>query len=201
MNHYKTKEELQEAFSQINVWKTKPFKQEELERIKYYTDYTTDVNLIENRLRYCQSSYINLLEAGYIDNQVEEYGNIFMLDFNKGLVRYYKKNYDGKIEEIDTATIEEIMLFEEMPTKTYTEIVTDMKERFNIYYDNLLKIEEEIKKLVHLKDNSKKQGAVNIEDKVDKLMYDMIWERRCLNAKRRVFYYRLKILDLIDEPE
>ena len=147
MNHYKTKEELQEAFSQINVWKTKPFKQEELERIKYYTDYTTDVNLIENRLRYCKSSYINLLNAGYIDNTTEEYGHIFMLDFNKGSVRYYKKLYDGKVEEIDTAKIEDIMEFEDMSLKTYEEIVTDMKDRFNIYYGNLLRIDEEISKL------------------------------------------------------
>ena len=203
MNHYKTKEQLQEAFSLIKVYKTnfKGFKPEELEKIKYYTDYTKDdINLIENRLRYCQSSYINLLNAGYIDNQTEEYGHIFMLDFNKGSVRYYKKLYDGKIEEIDTATIEELMEFEDMPLKTYEEIMTDMKERFDNYYEKLLKIDEEISKLVYLKDNSKKQGAANIEEKVDKLLYDMKWERKLLNTKRREFYYRLKALDLIEGP-
>ena len=204
MNHYKTKEKLQEAFSLIKICKSnfKGFKESEIERIKYYTDYTTDdINLIENRLRYCQSSYINLLNAGYIDNQTDEYGHIFMLDFNKGSVRYYKKNYDDKIEEIDTAKIEDIMEFEDMPLKTYEEIVTDMKDRFNIYYGNLLRIDEEISKLVYLKDNSKKQGAVNIEEKVDKLLYDMKWERKLLNTKRREFYYRLKALDLIEGPE
>lgn len=203
MNHYKTKEQLQEAFSLIKICKSnfKGFKQEEIERIKYYTDYTTpDINLIENRLRYCQSSYINLLNAGYIDNQTDEYGHIFMLDFNKGSVRYYKKNYD-KIEEIDTAKIEDIMGFEDMPLKTYEEIMSDMKDRFNIYYVNLLRIDEEITKLEYLKNNSKKQGAVNIEEKVDKLLYDMKWERKLLNTKRREFYYRLKALDLIEGPE
>ena len=204
MNHYKTKEKLQEAFSLIKICKSnfKGFKESEIERIKYYTDYTKDdINLIENRLRYCQSSYINLLNAGYIDNQTDEYGQIFMLDFNKGSVRYYKKKYDDKIEEIDTAKIEDIMGFEDMPLKTYEEIVTDMKDRFNIYYGNLLRIDEEISKLEYLKDNSKKQGAVNIEEKVDKLLYDMKWERKLLNIKRREFYYRLKALDLIEGPE
>jgi hypothetical protein len=204
MKHYKTKECLQEAFSLIKVYKTnfKGFKPEELDRMKYYTDYTKDdINLIENRLRYCQSSYINLLNAGYIDNQTEEYGHIFMLDFNKGSVRYYKKLHDGKLEEIDTEKIEELMKFEDMPLKTYEEIMTDMKDRFDIYYEKLLKIDEEISKLVHLKDNSKKQGAANIEEKVDKLLYDMKWERKLLNIKRREFYYRLKVLDLIEGPE
>ena len=42
-----------------------------------------------------------------------------------------------------------------------------MKDRFNIYYGNLLRIDEEISKLEYLKNNSKKQGAVNIEEKVD----------------------------------
>jgi hypothetical protein len=204
MNHYKTKEKLQEAFSLIKICKKnfKGFNKEEIERIKYYTDYTKeDINLIENRLRYCQSSYINLLNAGYIDNTTEEYGHIFMLDFNKGSVRYYKKLYDGKLEEIDTAKIEDIMEFEDMSLKTYEEIVTDMKDRFNIYYGNLLRIDEEISKLEYLKNNSKKQGAVNIEEKVDKLLYDMRWERKILNTKRREFYYRLKALDLIEGPE
>jgi hypothetical protein len=204
MKHYKTKEDLQEKFSLIKVCKSnfKGFKESEIERIKYYTDYTKeDTNLIETRLRYCQSSYINLLNAGYIDNKTEEYGHIFMLDFNKGLVRYYKKNYDGKTVEIDTATIEEIMEFKDMPLKTYEDIITDMNDRFDIYYKNLLKIDEEISKLVYLKDNSKKQGAANIEEKVDKLLYDIKWERICLNNKRREFYHRLKALDLIDEPE
>lgn len=204
MKHYKTKEQLQEAFSLIKVHKPnfKGFKPGELEKIKYYTDYTKDdINLTENRLRYCQSSYINILNAEYIDNQTEEYGHIFMLDFNKGSVRYYKKLYDGKIEEIDTATIEELMEFEDMPLKTYEEIMKDMTDRFDNYYEKLLKIDEEISKLVHLKDNSKKQGAANIEEKVDKLLYDMKWERKLLNIKRREFYYRLKALDLIEGPE
>ena len=88
-----------------------------------------------------------------------------------------------------------------MQLKTYEEVMIDMKDRFDIYYENLLRIDEEISKLEYLKDNSKKQGAANIEEKVDKLLYDMKWERKLLNIKRREFYYRLKALDLIDGPE
>jgi hypothetical protein len=54
-------------------------------------------------------------------------------------------------------------------------------------------------KLNKLKFEAKKQGAANIEDKVDKLIYDMDFQKKELNRNRRVFYHRLKALDLIEE--
>jgi hypothetical protein len=138
------------------------------------------------------------LEAGYIVNQKEEYGQCFILDFNKGSVSFYGKSHDNKDELIDTATIEEIMEFEDMPTKTYTEIVSEMNERFIIWYDKFSKVKDELDKLDILKKGAKKQGAANIEDKVDKLIYDINFQKKELNRNRRVFYHRLKALDLIE---
>jgi hypothetical protein len=86
-----------------------------------------------------------------------------------------------------------------MPTKTYIEIVSEMNERFIIWYDKYSKIQEELDKLNKLKFEAKKQGAANIEDKVDKLIYDMDFQKKELNRNRRVFYHRLKALDLIEE--
>ena len=203
MKHFKSKEELQKEFEKIVVVKNKP-KQEQIDKCKCFADFErNELEEWDCLLRYCQSSFINIIETGYIINEKNdnENGHIFLLDFNKGEVIYYYKELEGKINELDKAKLEEIMDFEEMPSKSYTEIVTDMKERFNIYNNNFLKIEKELNNLKKLKENSKKQGAVNIEEKVDKLIYDMDWEKKILNKGRRVFYYRLKALELIEEEK
>jgi hypothetical protein len=214
MKHYGSKELLKEAFEKIKTTKNKP-KQCDINKCKIFTD----INIYKNKnnsfndytqcqnnewyqiLRFCQSSYINILEAGYILNQKEEYGFVFMLDFNKGLVNFYKKNYQCTVEELEKATIEEIMIFDEMPTRSYTEIVSDIKSRFEIYYENLIKIDNELEKLENLKQKAKIQNAVNIENKVDDLIFDMIIKRKELILGRRVFYNRLKALDLIEDEK
>ena len=150
-------------------------------------------------LRYCQMSYINILESGYILNESNDIGETLIIDFNKGLIKHYRKDIEGKIKEIDSVTIEEIMEFDEMPIKSYTEIVSEMKEKFQEYYKNYIRIEEEINKLFKLKSNARRQGAVNIELKVNNLLDDMNDEKTKLNLSRRVFYYRLKVLNLIEE--
>jgi hypothetical protein len=198
MKHYGTKEALKIAFEKIKTTKNNP-KPEDIEKYKMFKEFENENNDWYSILRYCQSSFINILEAGYIVNQKEEYFLSFILDFNKGSVSFYGKRHDNKEDLLETATIEEIMEFEDMPTKTYTEIVSEMNVRFTSWYDNFKKVEDELEKLDRLKKESKRQGAVNIEDKVEKLIYDMEFEKRELNRKRRVFYHRLKALDLIEE--
>jgi hypothetical protein len=67
---------------------------------------------------------------------------------------------------------------------------------FQIYYYHLY---SDKNKLNILKSNTRQQGAVNIELKVNNLLHDMYSERTKLNLSRRVFYHRLKALDLIEE--
>jgi len=198
MCHYKTKEELEKAFDKIKTTKNKP-KQSDIEKCKIFTDFTLPLNDWSSILRYSQLSYINLLESGYILNEKNDIGEIFMLDFNKGSVRHYRKDIEGKIKEIDSVTIKEIMEFDDMPIKSYTEIVTEMSEKFQEYYKNYIRIEEEINKLLKLKTDARRQGAINIELKVNNLLDDMNNEKMKLNLSRRVFYNRLKALDLIED--
>jgi hypothetical protein len=205
MKHYGSKEKMQEAFEKIKTTKNNP-KPSDIKKCQIFTEtnYKTQDKSNEwyNILRFCQGSYINILESGYILNQKEEYGVIFMLDFNKGVVTLCKKNYEGKIiEEYEAVTIEEIMNYDEMPTKTYTEIVTEMNNNFLIYSDNLNKIDEELKKLETLKQKAKIQNAVNIENKVDDLIYEMLRKRKEIISERRVFYHRLRALDLIEDEK
>jgi hypothetical protein len=220
MKHYGTKEALEEAFSKIKTTKNTATKAD-IEKNKIFASLEAETDLTEwyNLLRYCQSSYINILEAGHILNQKEDIGLVFILDFNKGIAQYYSKYYNtnntnntnktnntnntnnkNKIEKIiQTATIEEIMSYEDMPTKTYTEIVREMKERFDIYYEKYEKTEVEIKKLSSLINSAKAQGAANIEEKAQQLLDTVKWEQKKLNMERRYFYHRLKSLDLIEE--
>ena len=202
MKHYKTKEDLQKAFEAIVVAKNKPnFGQ--TQQCKCFTDFENSDDDDWNwsaLLRYCQSSFINILESGHILNEKHGlYGHIFLLDFNKGEVSFFYKDCDDKDKEIDSAKIEEIMEFEDMPSKSYTEIVAEMRDRFAVFYENITKVRTEIEKLNKLLAESKRQGAANIEEKVDKLLYEMKIEERKLNSGRRVFYNRLKVLDLIEE--
>ena len=202
MKHFVNKEDLQKAFEAIIVAKNKPnFGQ--TQQCKCFTDFENSDEDDWNwptLLRYCQSSFINVLESGHILNEKHGlYGHIFLLDFNKGEVSFFYKDCDGKDKEIDSAKIEEIMGFEDMPTKSYTEIVNEMRERFAGFYENITKVRTEIEKLNKLLAESKRQGAANIEEKVNKLLYEMKIEERKLNAGRRVFYNRLKVLDLIEE--
>ena len=201
MKHYKTKESLLTAFESIKSTKTKP-KVEDKKKCKIFADlegvkeFPDDWNSL---LYHCQSSFINILEAGYIINQAKEIGEIFMLDFNKGLARFYSKDLNGKIKELNVATIEEIMAFDDMPSNSYTEIVSEMNNKFADFYDKYYKVEEEIDKINIIISEAKKQCSHNIEEKAKKLLDDMIWERKKLIIERRVFYHRLKALDLLDD--
>jgi len=200
MNHYKTKETMQEAFEKIESIKNKP-NLTQIEKCKWFTDLErNELKEWNCLLHYCQSSFINILESGYILNEKKEAnGYIFLLDFNKGEVEYYHQDLEGKKNKIDNATIEEIMTFDDMPIKSYTEIVYVMKDRCTLYLNSITKIRDELDKLNKILIESKRQGAANIEEKVDKLIYDMKLEERKLHINRREFYNRLKALDLIEE--
>lgn len=201
INHYKTKEELQKAFENIVVAKNTP-KDSDIEKCNCFADFERNqLNEWDCLLRYCQSSFINILEAGYILNEKQDVnGHIFLLNFNKGEVTYHFKDWEGnQIIQPETTTIEEIMLFSDMPVKNYTEIVNEMKQRFSIYFENINKVYVELEKLNKLLVESKRQGAANIEEKINKLIYEMKIEERKLHMGRRVFYHRLKALDLIEE--
>jgi hypothetical protein len=200
MKHYGSKEALQSAFESIKTTKGKP-KAADVNNLKVFTDLTV-ANESENDwyclLFHCQKSFINILEAGYIINQKDEYGLVFLLDFNKGSVSYYGKNYDKSTTNYETATIEEIMEFDDMPTKTYTEIVSEMKDRFEKYEKKINMVDEEIKKINDIINKAKEMGGEqNIIQKAKVLLDDMEWQHKKLELDYRYFYHRMDALNLI----
>jgi len=200
MKHYGTKELLQNAFEKIKIAKNKP-SVSDIEKCKFFTDFENVINTEDwyTILRFCQISFINILEVGYILNEKTESGYVFILDFNKEEVIHYFKDLEGNTKQLDKARLKEIMEFDEMPKKSYTEIVSEMKDQFNIYYENLTKLRNNIKKVKQLFKEARQQGAINIEEKLQKMLYDYEFEEKILHRSRRVFYHRLKSLDLIDE--
>jgi hypothetical protein len=209
MKYYKSKELLKDAFEKIKVVKsTKTPSLSQQEQCKMFTNFTLTHEQAKAKgwntiLHFCQSSYINLLEAGYLINEDQDSGLTFMLDFNKGEVRYYYKknnnNNNNNNKILQSATIEEIMSYEEMPIKSYTDIVTEMRERFEVYYTAFKKIQNEKEKILDLIKDAKAQNAINITDKLQSLLEEQLLEERTLNLSRRMFYNRLKALELIEE--
>ena len=69
------------------------------------------------------------------------------------------------------------------------------------YYSNLTRIEKELEKIKNVMNEAKKQCSYNIEEKTSKLLEKMNLEKTKLHMNRRVFYHRLKALDLIETSE
>lgn len=208
MKHYQTIESLQVQFENLKEAKNKP-KKEAIEKCEPFTeDFTINlslqddkysINSWDNLLRFCQMSYINVLESGYFLNNGDEKGPTFIIDFNTKEIILYSKNSNNKRIEYNKETLNEIMDFDEMPSKTLTEIVEKMKENYTTYKTKLENIHSEQKKTQIAIEKAKELGHdQNILEKAKKLYDDLLWEEKVLKSKRRLFYHRLDELNLIE---
>jgi hypothetical protein len=201
MKHFGSIDLLREAFEKLQEAKNKP-KPEAIEKCKPYTDLKVSYQNTGDwycLTRNCQHSFINILDSGYFLNNGEKSGLIFLLDFNTNSVRFYGVDWEKKVNEYEKATIDEIMEFEDMPTKSYTEIVMETKERAEKYSEKLKKIDQEIERLKILKNKAKEIGAtIDMLQQASTLLYDMEHERIKIERDYRYFYHRLDALNLID---
>ena len=113
MKHYKSIENLQPQFLSLKETKALP-KKETVLKCEPFTDLTIDTHSTSSwncLLRFCQLSYINVLESGYFMNNGKDCDQYFILDFNTSEAILYIKTSDGKIKEHEKATINEIMEF------------------------------------------------------------------------------------------
>ena len=202
MKHFGSIDLLREAFENLKEAKNKP-NPEAIEKCKPYTDLTVSY---QNKTdwycltRNCQHSFINILDSGYFLNNHSNSGLVFLLDFNKKSVILYDNDILKKnITEYENATIDEIMEFDDMPTKSYTEIVSETRSRSENYFDKLKKVDEEIEKLTALKTKAKELGAtLDMIQQASQLIRDMEIERIKLERDYRYFYHRLDALNLIN---
>lgn len=198
--HFENKENMLEAFEKIiPVEMSTPVDQTIIEKCKFFTNLVTNNIDWYNLLYFCQNSFIYLLESEYIllTEKEEEYNNHhFEFDFNKWEARFYWKN-----DLLECASLDEIIYFEEMPTKKYNEIVMDMQNRFAIYYEKVSEFEIELEHLNLVKINAIRESNANIEQKVHKLIDDIQWEIKKLHMTRREFFNRLKNLDVLEDED
>jgi len=206
MKHYGNIELLREAFVNLKDAKGKPSK-ETIEKCKVFSDLKVSNETMNETindwcclLRHCQHSFINILDSGYFLNDGNEYlGLILILDFNTNSVIFYSKKNKKEIKIHEKATIDEIMDFEDMPTKTLIEIIEEMNEKFKIYYANSKKIMIEKNNIESIINKAKELGGEqNIIQRAKQLLDDLDWENTKLNMEYRVFYNRLDALNLID---
>jgi hypothetical protein len=201
MKHFGSVDLLREAFEKLEEAKNKP-KPEAIEKCKPYTDLTVSYQNTNDwycLTRNCQHSFINILDSGYFLNNGQKSGLIFLLDFNTNSVRFYGVDWEKKEEEYEKATIDEILKFDDMPTKSYTEIITETRERAKKYLDKIKKVDEELENLRNLTKKAKEIGATHdMLQQASQLLRDMEFERRNLDLDYRYFYHRLDALNLIN---
>jgi len=205
IKHYGSMEELRKAFENLIEAKNKP-KPEAIEKCKIFIDLSvSNKNTSDWRYltRYCQNSFINILESGYfLNNGKSDDGFVFILDFNKNSVSFYGTNWQNNITEFEMAPIDEIMEFEDMPTKSYTEIISEMGARYKDYYEKVEKVIAEIENINNIIKKAKELSAdQNILEKARVLLDEMNIEKSRLDAKYRFFYHRLEALNLIDHSD
>lgn len=207
MKHYGSIESLKQAFEDLKQAKTnsKPTPTI-IEKCKPYTDLhilTTHSNDDwANITKFCQHSFINILESGYFLNNGEKTGLTLLLDFNTNSVKFYQTNKDKTEKVLETATIDEILEFDDMPTRTLTEIINDFKQRFTKYEEKFKEVNTEISKIQSIIEKAKELGGEqNIIQKAKSLLDNMEWERKKLEMDYRYFYHRLDALNLIDHSK
>ena len=158
MLHYNTIKEVKKRFSLIQKAKGTPL-HSSIEKCKYFTDLSVSYKSTSDwycLLRGCQSSFINLLEAGYILNSDHKSGYVFIWDLDTNSVEYtFHYDYDKPVKHIKKESIENIMntiRINNPPTKTYTEIVADVKDKYEKKISDKKMTEE---KIVQLKNEIK----------------------------------------------
>lgn len=199
LKHFGSIDLLQKAFENLNNAKNKPTK-EAIQKCGPYKDLTQyiGVNTWENLTRNCQHSFINILDSGYFLNNGEKIGFIFILDFNTNSVRFYKVDYNKNETEIEKATINEIMEFDEMPIKTYTEIIKDTKERAELFYNKIKKANERIIYVKNVIEQTKEiRATYDVMQKANALLHKAENEYEQIKNEYCYFYHRLINLNMI----
>ena len=200
MKHYNGSiEELCKAFKELKKAKHEPT-HEAIEKCKPFTQLNGTGITWRELTQNCQHSYINILETGYFLNNYkkETSGLIFILDFNTNSVRFYNKEMDEKETELETASIEEIMNFDDMPIKTLDEIITETKERFKTFNNNMERIMIELNKINDIIVKSKESNDYNIQSQIRQLKQSADLEKKTIEMEYRYLYHRLNSLNLLD---
>jgi len=196
LNKFGSIEVLQTEFEKIKIVDDVDYPTiEDKEKCKYFTDLEMSSQTTNDwycLLRGCQSSFINLLEAGYIKTQEEEYGYVVILDFDKKVL-VASGDFEYK-----SLTMEEIMALEDMPTKTCDEITNELKERYETYIKKIQTIDDIIKQAHDLLINTEDE---NIKKKIKNILCDCESNKIKMKYQNNEFSIRLTDLKMLKMDE
>ena len=86
-----------------------------------------------------------------------------------------------------------------MPTKSYTEIITETKDYYKNYETKLSAVDEEIKNIKYIINKANELGGEqNIISRANILLDKIKWERQKLEMSYNYFYHRLDSLNLLN---
>lgn len=152
MKHFGTIEKVRDAFGKIQSAKNNPSSLQ-IEKCKYFTDLNVSTHSTTDwycLLRGCQSSFINILECGYILNQTYMSGYIFIWNLNTNTVEYtfHSNNKEKDINMIKSVSVpNNIMVSEDVPILTYNEIVDNLKNKYDNDNKEKYALNDKIKEL------------------------------------------------------
>lgn len=196
MKHYGSVESLRQAFAALVDAKNQPTA-EAIEKCKMFTNLqvsdrsTSDWYCLTNG---CQSSFINMLQSGYVYNSGNENcGFTFLLDFNINTARFYMTDRANTVIEHEKATIDEIMVLKErVPLKTLPEIVAQMHQSYAEHVINVTRRSEQIAAL--------KEALKHTTDEYVKRHLEMLCvEERVYHFDVKYFNDRIVALNLLVE--
>ena len=199
MKHYGTIERLTEQFKNLKDAQRQPTRVA-IEKCKYFTNKKEGDETLtwESITSYCQSSYINILKSCYFLNNGMINGPIILLDFNTNTLKYfYKDGKTGQEKVVQSATIEEIMEYEDMPSISMDEILDEMICRYEIFETKQKSMEEEIIKTNTIIKKTNEMGAdQNIITKAKKMMDTLLWDKKKVELEYKFMFRRCEILDI-----
>ena len=213
-----TAEKLQNMISSGQIDSTEP-SPAMIEKCKYFTDLTVSYKSTSDwycLLRHCQSSFINLLEAGYVLNTENKSGYVFIWNLDTNMVEYtFHYDYDKPMKNIKSDSVMNIVdivdNMENPPTCSYTEIICGVKEK---YYQNITnkknlsdkinQLEQEIKTIADFQQIKYETCVEKLMETVDILSqlknYDLQnnkFKLEQINMSSTIFNDRLEALGMI----
>jgi hypothetical protein len=214
LHHYGTVENLQREFEKIKVAKKK-YILEAVEKCKIFTDLDVNNQSTEDwycLLRGCQSSFINLLEAEFINTVPNARGYTVIVDFNKKEVFYYNdegstetdKYGEYKLLLKDTVKLSEINSggyhFQGgPPTKTFTEIINEFRERFDSYRKSIQELDDKIKIVEQIQEKEGIHLTSTMKPRCQYQLNEYKYKKSKLKRERNEFGKRFMDLNMVSE--
>ena len=196
--HYKTSKNIANAFKKIIIGTGIPTSKI-IKQCEYFTELNVSTKSTSDwycLLRKCQSSYINLLEAGYILNQTDEYGYVFIWNLDTDNVEFYTVSNRYEKEPIYITNINSLENIISVPKQTYSEIVNKIKHQYNVKINKISELKNNIEKINNIIEKAKILDSNEIQIESENILSKYKNELNFILSVNLEFIERLKDLEI-----